>query len=90
MKSTADVAKLVVSLFDQSGQTRGRMSEKTISRLAELQDDEFLNAQYYADLIVQLSYLGILVGQLPMGGLGMLRTRVLAGAKAILPKDEVL
>lgn len=89
MKSTADVAKLVVSLFDQSGQTRGRMSEKTISRLAELQDDEFLNAQYYADLIVQLSYLGILAGQLPMGGFGMLRTRILAGAKAILPKDEL-
>jgi len=91
MKTAAETAAAIKALFNEHDVHRARISEKTIKAIAciEPEAEEILHVRYMTEVINELSLIGILCGQLPRGGYGLITTSNLEGAKVILFKTEI-
>ena len=83
-RSTVDTVTLMRLVMHRAGQTRGRISRKTVSRLAGRQR---LRASYLAQLIDVGLEEGLLIVELNTGAFGIMPVSSLAGAKTIVAKN---
>lgn len=83
-RSTVDTITLMRLMMHRAGQTRARLSRKTVTRLAGRQR---LRAGYLAQLIDIGLEEGLLIVELDTGAFGVMPVSSLAGAKTIIAKN---
>lgn len=86
MRTEEETSVLLAVLFQRSGETRARISGKTIRKVS---DRRLLRSAFINRLTQHLDDRGLSFSELERGGYGLMRTSVLEGAKTITAKHYI-
>jgi len=84
MRTAEESAILLAYLLKRSGETRVRVSEKTIRKVAQR---SYIRTAFVDMLSLHLEDLGLNIMQLERGGYGLIRASVLEGAPTVTAKS---
>ncbi len=84
MRTAEETAVLLAVMLKRSGETRARISGKTIRKIS---DRRHIRAAFINMLTQHLDDLGLNMSELERGGYGLVRASVLEGAKTITAKN---
>jgi hypothetical protein len=84
MRTAEETALLLALLIKRSGETRIRVSDKTVRRVAQR---SYIRTAFLSMLSQHLQDLGLNMTELERGGYGLIRASVLEGAPAATAKN---
>lgn len=80
MRTARQTAILLALVLKRSGQTRARLSSKTVKLLARR---DHLRSAFVVNLVAELAEYGWLLSETSIGGFGAIQFKALEGAKAV-------
>jgi hypothetical protein len=86
VRTAEETAILLAFLLKRSGETRVRVSEKTIRRVSQR---SYIRTAFVNMLVQHLDDLGLSMMQLERGGYGLIRASVLEGAPTVTAKSHL-
>ena len=84
MRTAEETAVLLSYMLKLSGQTRGRVTEKTLKRVG---GRSYMRDAFVAMVEAHLDDKGIVMTRLQRGGFGLIRASVLEGAPVVTAKE---
>ena len=84
--SARETALILASMLKRNGQSRARLSGKTIKFVAGRQS---LRSAFFVELVGELGEFGWILFELPAGGYGVVEARALEAAKTLTAKRSL-